>query len=98
MSTLETTFEVFSKMYSSGSAVHLVSRVRSLGFSFVRSFSPASARWIVRSLSRSFGYPFARSDVRSLGLPFFRSLAFLVCSVVPPFAQFFLLFMGINML
>ena len=34
----------------------------------------------------------------SLGLPFVRSFAFLVCSVVPPFAQFFLLFTGINML
>ena len=52
------------------SAVHPVSRVRSLGFSFVR---------------------FRR---RALGGPF----TFLVCLVVPPFAQFFLLFMSINML
>ena len=63
-----------------------------------RSFSPASARWTVRSLTRSFGYSLARSDVSSLVIPFVRSFAFLVCSVVPPYAQFFLLFMGINLL
>ena len=63
----------------------------------VRSFSPASARWTVRSLTRSFGYSLARSDVSSLVIPFVRSFAFLVCSVVPPYAQFFLLFMGINL-
>ena len=33
-----------------------------------------------------------------LGLPLVRSFAFLVCSVVPPSAQFFLLSMDINML
>ena len=65
---------------------------------FVRSFSAAGARWTVCSLTRSFGYPFARLDVRSLGLPFVRPFAFLVCSVVPPFAQFFLLSMDIKML
>ena len=63
----------------------------------VRLFSPASARWTVRSLTRSFGYSLARMLV-SLGIPFVRSFAFLVCSVVPPYAQFFLLFMGINLL
>ena len=39
-----------------------------------------------------------RLSVLSLGLPFVRSFAFLVCSVVPPFVQLFLLFMGLNML
>ena len=52
----------------------------------VRSFLPTNARWTVLSLTRSFGYSFARSDVRSLRLPFVRSFAFLVCSVVSPFA------------
>ena len=64
----------------------------------VRSFSPASVRWTVWSLTRSFGYPFARSDIHSPRLQFVCSFAFLVCSVVPPFAEFSLLFMGLNML
>ena len=86
------------------SAVHLVSRVRSLGFhSVFRSFVFAGRRSVdhlivnsvmlhsaIRSLARMF--------VLSLGLPLARLFAFLVCSVVPPFAQFFLLSMGINML
>ena len=42
--------------------------------------------------------PSVRLDIRLLGLPFVRSFAFLVCSVVPPLAQFFLQSMGINML
>ena len=37
------------------------------------------------------------SVVCSHGLPLGHLSAFLVCSGVPPFAQFFLLFMGINM-
>ena len=37
-------------------------------------------------------------SVCSRGYSFARSFAFLVCSVVPPFAQFSLLFLGINML
>ena len=37
-------------------------------------------------------------SVRLLRLPFVRLFAFLVCSVVPLFAQFFFLFIGINML
>ena len=45
-------------------------------------------------LGGSFDFPV----IRSLVLPLALSFAFLVCSVVPPFAQFFLLFMGIFML
>ena len=77
--------------------VHLVSRVRSLGFSFAR-FSPVSARWTVLSFTRSFSHPFAHPVFRSLVLPLARSFPFLVCSVVPPFAQFFSLLMRMNML
>ena len=53
---------------------------------------------LIVNITRSFGYPFARSVVRSHGLPLVRLFAFLVCSVVPLFVQFFLLFLGINML
>ena len=51
-------------------------------------------RLLVNSIIR----PSVRPFDRSLGLPFVRSFAVLVCSVVPPLAQLFLLSMGINML
>ena len=77
--------------YSSSSVVFVHSVSRSFVFAGKRSVD----RLIVNS---AFSYPFARPGVRSLRLPFVRSFAFSVCSIVPPFAQFFFLFMGINML
>ena len=56
------------------------------------------------SCSSSFAGSFTRFLVRSFSLAGTRRTVyvsgfwFLVCSVVPPFAQFFLLFMSINML
>ena len=45
---------------------------------------------VIRLPVRSLGYSFSQASVCSF--------AFLVCSVVPPFAEFSLLFIGLNML
>ena len=76
------------------SVVQLFISFRGFVHSVSRSFVFASERWVDRLIVNSV----IRLSLRSLGLPFVHSFAFLVCSVVPPFAQFFLLFMGVNML
>ena len=56
--------ELQTKELSTRSFSRLTSSLAGLFSRFlVRSFSPASARWTVRSLTRSFGYSLARSDV-----------------------------------
>ena len=57
-------------------------------FSCSSSFAGSFTRFLVRSFSPA-------STRRTV---YVSGFWFLVCSVVPPFAQFFLLFMGINML
>ena len=74
--------------------VQLFMSFRGFVHSVFRSFVFAGER----SVDRLFVNSVIRPSVRPLGLPFARSFAFLVCSVVLPFAQVFLLSMGINML
>ena len=82
------------------SAVHSVVQLFISFHSVLRSFVFTGERSVVRLFVNSiirpsvcpFGCSFARAAVQV------RSFAFLVCSVVPPLAQSFLLSMGINML
>ena len=81
------------------SVVQLFISIREFVHSVFRSFvftdECSVDRLIVNSVIRLSvcftGYSFARSFACTF-------VAFLVSSVVPPFAQFFLLFMGINLL
>ena len=79
-------------------AVHSVVQLFILFGGFVHSVSRSFVFAGERSVDRLIVNSIIRLSIRSLGFPLVRSFAFLVCSVVSPFAQFFLLFMGINML
>ena len=78
--------------------VHLVVQLFIYFCEFVHSVSRSLVFADERSVDRLIVDSVIRLSVRSLGYPLVRSFALRVCSVVPPFAQFFLLFMGINML